>query len=114
MKGEPQEHQKFVTLLVKEQGRLGHECHTWRVELSVEMSLAGSTGVLRNMWKRYTKGRISLRNKAFYANKDLFRSKLLTKNSKLRMYKTLVRPMITYACETWVLKENTKNQTMGI
>jgi hypothetical protein len=60
------------------------------------------------------KGRISLRNKAFYANQNLFKNKLLTKNSKLRMYKTLVtqtdRPVVTYACETWVLKENTKTK----
>ena len=28
--------------------------------------------------------------------------------SKLRMYQILVRPVVTYACETWVLKENTK------
>ena len=56
------------------------------------------------------KGIISLGNKAFYANKDLFKSKLLTKNSKLRMYKTLVRPEVTYACETWVLKENIKTK----
>ena len=54
------------------------------------------------------KGRISLGNKAFYANQDLFKSKLLTKNSKLRMYKTLVRPVVTCACVTWVLKENIK------
>jgi len=37
------------------------------------------------------KGRISLGNKAFYVNQDIFKSKLLTNNSKLRMYKTLVR-----------------------
>jgi hypothetical protein len=47
-------------------------------------------------------------NKAYYANKDLFRSRLLTKYSKLRMYQTLVRPVVTYACETWVLKGNIK------
>jgi hypothetical protein len=59
-------------------------------------------------------GRLSLENKAFYANKDLFKSKLLTKNSRLRMYKTLVGPVVTYACETWVLKENIKTKLRGI
>jgi len=37
------------------------------------------------------KGRISLGNKAFYANQDLFKSKLLSKKPKLRMYQSLVR-----------------------
>jgi hypothetical protein len=55
------------------------------------------------------KGRISLGNKAFYANQDLFKSKLLSKKSKLRMYQTLVRPVVIYACETWVLKESIKS-----
>ena len=53
---------------------------------------------------------ISLRNKAFYANQDLFKIELLTKNSQLRMYKILVRTVVTYACETWVLKENIKTK----
>jgi len=57
-----------------------------------------------------SKGRIALGNKTFHANQDLFRSKLLTKKSKLRMYQTLVRPVITYACETGVLKENIKTK----
>jgi hypothetical protein len=44
-----------------------------------------------NSTEKEIKGRISLGNKAFYANQDLFKSKLLTKNSKLRMYEILVR-----------------------
>jgi len=56
------------------------------------------------------KGRISLGNRAFHANQDLFKSKLLTKKSKLQTYQTLVRPVVTYACETWALKENIKTK----
>jgi hypothetical protein len=63
-----------------------------------------------NSFEEEINGRISLGNKAFYANQDLFKSKLVTKNSKLRMYQTLVRPVVTYACETWVLKENIKTK----
>ena len=65
---------------------------------------------MNNSTEEEIKGRISLENKAFYANQDLFKSKLLSKKFKLRMYQTLVRPVVTYACETWVLKENIKSK----
>ena len=51
------------------------------------------------------KERIILGNKAFYANQALFKSKLLSKKAKLKIYWTLVRPVITFACDTWVLNE---------
>jgi hypothetical protein len=32
---------------------------------------------------------------------------LVTKYSKLKIYRTVIRPIVTYASETWVLKETT-------
>jgi hypothetical protein len=39
-----------------------------------------------NSMEEEIKERISLGNKAYYANQDLFKSKLLSKKSKLQMY----------------------------
>ena len=38
--------------------------------------------------------------------------KLISRNVKLQFYNTLIRPTVTYASETWVLKENTINKLM--
>jgi len=44
--------------------------------------------------------------KAYYANPKFFKSRLFTKDSKLKLYRTVIRPIVSYASETWVLKEN--------
>jgi uncharacterized Fe-S radical SAM superfamily protein PflX len=51
------------------------------------------------------KERISLGTKAYHANQKFFNSRLVTKYSKLKLYRTVIRPIVTYASETWVLKE---------
>jgi len=45
-------------------------------------------------------------NKAFYANKVLFRSNFVSRKSKLKVYWSVIRPVAVYGCETWVLKES--------
>jgi hypothetical protein len=52
------------------------------------------------------KERIALGIKAYYSNLKFFKSRLVTKGSKLKLYRTAIRPIVTYASETWVLKEN--------
>jgi capsule polysaccharide modification protein KpsS len=42
---------------------------------------------------------------SLYANLKFFRSRLVTKQSKPKLYRTVIRPIVTYASETWVLKE---------
>jgi hypothetical protein len=51
-------------------------------------------------------------NKVYYANKFLFKIRLVSKKSKLKLYCSIITPIVTYACETWVLKETTKNKLM--
>ncbi|XP_055386749.1 uncharacterized protein LOC129615538 [Condylostylus longicornis] len=48
--------------------------------------------------------RIQSANKTYYAHRKLLHSKLLSRNQKLQMYKTLIRPVLTYGCEIWTLK----------
>jgi hypothetical protein len=58
------------------------------------------------------KDRIVLATKAYCANLKFFKSKLVTKDSKLKLYKSVVRPIVTYASETWVLKESSIQKLM--
>jgi hypothetical protein len=42
-------------------------------------------------------------NKAYYANRQWVNSSLISRNSKLQIYRTLVRPVVTYGSELWTL-----------
>ena len=36
----------------------------------------------------------------------MFQSKIITKRAKLKLYHSIIRPIVTYSCETWILKGN--------
>jgi hypothetical protein len=58
-----------------------------------------------NALEKEIKERIPKGNKAFYANKSLFKSNLVSRKSKLKLYWSVIRPVVIYGCETWVLKK---------
>jgi hypothetical protein len=39
-------------------------------------------------------------NKVFYANRALFKSKLVSRKSKLKLYWSVIRQYVVYGCET--------------
>ena len=71
----------------------------------------GSTVNTDNKIEEEIKGRMPLGNKAF-TNKKMFQSKLISKMAKLKLYCSVIRPIVTYACETWKLKETITNRLM--
>lgn len=54
--------------------------------------------------------RILNSNKCYFAMIHLFKSKYLTRTTKVRLYKTLIKPVLTYGSETWVLTEHDKSR----
>jgi hypothetical protein len=48
--------------------------------------------------------RIVKENKAFCANRNLFKRNLVCRKSKLKLYWSIIRPTVIYGCEAWVLE----------
>jgi len=59
-----------------------------------------------NTLEKEIRERIAKGNKAFYAHKVIFKTNLVSRKSKLKLYWSAIRPTVVYACETWVLKES--------
>ncbi|KAJ4432164.1 hypothetical protein ANN_20780 [Periplaneta americana] len=49
------------------------------------------------------KRRINMGNACYYSVEKLLSSSLLSKNLKVRIYKTVILPVLLYGCETWTL-----------
>jgi hypothetical protein len=58
----------------------------------------GSTVNEDNSIEEEIKERTALRNKAYYSNKRMFQSKFISRGAKLKLYWSVVRPAVTYAC----------------
>jgi hypothetical protein len=43
-------------------------------------------------------------NQAYFACIKLFRSKLMSKDTKMKLYKALIRPVVSYGAQAWTLR----------
>lgn len=68
----------------------------------------------RNEMDEEMKERIALGNGTYYANSTLFKSQLLTKRINLNYIFTIIRPIVTYGSEAWVVREMNKGKWVVI
>jgi hypothetical protein len=73
----------------------------------------GATVNSDNSIKEEIRNRMTLGNKAFHANQFLFKSRMVSEKLKMELHWSIIRPTVTYACATWVLKETIKNKLKG-
>ena len=56
-----------------------------------------------NSVQKEIKRRVLAGSRTYFAAISLFRNRLLSRATKIRLYKTLIRPAVTYGAETWTM-----------
>ena len=58
------------------------------------------------------KSRIAIGNKCYYALGPVLRRRSISQSIKIRLYKTIIRPAVTYGAETWTLTNKIEKMLM--
>ena len=66
----------------------------------------------KNMIQDEIRLRIQSGNRSVFANKQLLKNKYLNCASKLQIYKSIIRPTVTYGCETWTVTVTEQNRLL--
>jgi hypothetical protein len=63
----------------------------------------GTTVTNQNLIQGEIKRRLNSGNACYHSVQNLLFSRLLSKNLKIRIYQTIILPVVLYGCETWSL-----------
>ena len=58
------------------------------------------------------KSRLKLGNACYHSVQNLLSSRLLSKNLKVKIYRTIILPVVLYGCETWSLTFREESRLM--
>jgi hypothetical protein len=68
-----------------------------------------------NLIQEEIKRRLNTGNACYHSVQNLLSSRLLSKNVRIRIYKTVILPVVLYGCETWslTLREDNRLRVFG-
>ena len=75
-------------------------CSIERVE---EFKYLGTSLTSKNYIQEEIKSRLKGGNAYYYSVQNLLSSSLLSKKLKIKIYRTIILPVVLYGCETWSL-----------
>ena len=73
------------------------------IERVEEFNYLGTTLTNQNSIQEEIKRRLKLGNACYYSVQNLLSSSLLSKKLKIKVYRTIILPVVLYGCETWSL-----------
>jgi len=73
------------------------------IERVEESKYLGTTLTNQNFIREEIKSRLKLGNACNHSVQNLLSSSLLSKNLKIKIYRTIILPVVLYGCETWSL-----------
>ena len=73
------------------------------IERVEEFKYLGTKLTNQNSIQEEIKSRLKLGKACYYSVQNILSSRLLSKNLKIKIYRTIILPVVLYECETWSL-----------
>jgi hypothetical protein len=73
------------------------------IEKVEEFRYLGTMLTDQNSIQKEIKKKLKLGNACYHSVQNLLSSRLLFKNLKIKLYRTIILPVVLYGCETWSL-----------
>jgi len=68
-----------------------------------EFKYLGTASTNQNYIQEEIKSRLNSGNACYHSVQNLLSSSLLPRNLKIKIYRTIILPLVLYSCETWSL-----------
>ena len=84
------------------------------IERVEDFKYLGTMLTNQNSIQEEIKSRLKLGNACYHAVQNLLSSSLLSKNLKIKIYRTIIFPIALYGCETWSLTLREEHRLRGV